>query len=95
MKFSKLAFVALAAASFGLPAWAEDNGNAEGERGMFEHMDTDHDGFISKSEAQAAQDKRFSKMDTNGDGKISREEGKAFHQQMREKRKDLRSGRHK
>lgn len=38
--------------------------------GPFDMMDTNHNGFISKAEADAC----FKKMDTNHDGKISKQE---------------------
>jgi hypothetical protein len=37
-------------------------------------MDTDKDGFISRSEHAAYWDSMFTKADSNGDGKISKEE---------------------
>lgn len=41
---------------------------------MFERMDTDKDGSISKAEFDAAKKARFTRADANGDGKISLEE---------------------
>ena len=41
---------------------------------MWTAMDTNKDGFVSKSEHAAYMDSMFTKMDTNGDGKLSKEE---------------------
>ncbi len=52
-------------------------------QGGIEALDTDHDGLLSRAEAQAhprlAQ--RFSQIDANGDGYLSRDELMAWHQQ--------------
>ena len=53
----------------------------------FAKVDTNGDGFIDKTEAEAArtkmmaemEDRHFKDMDTNGDGSISRAEFDAFH----------------
>lgn len=36
--------------------------------------DTNHDGKISRAEANAAQDRAFNKLDTNGDGQVDAKE---------------------
>jgi Ca2+-binding EF-hand superfamily protein len=61
---------------------------ATGDRGakMFEKMDSNSDGFVSKDEYLAKTEKRFEAMDTNKDGKISKDEFKAHHEAMKEKR---------
>lgn len=53
---------------------ASSNGATAG-RG-FDRLDKNHDGFISRDEAQDAKElnTRFSELDANNDGKISREE---------------------
>ena len=44
---------------------------------MFQDMDTNHDGRISKSEWMAFQEKQFKMLDRNGDGFITRDEVRA------------------
>jgi Ca2+-binding EF-hand superfamily protein len=53
---------------------------------MFQDMDTNHDGSISKKEWMAAQEKQFSRLDRNGDGFITRDEVLAdMMERMRER----------
>lgn len=53
---------------------------------MFQDMDTNHDGKISKKEWMAAQEKQFDKLDKNGDGFIVRDEVVAdMKERMRER----------
>lgn len=42
---------------------------------MFDRIDADHDGRISRAEAMRAVDERFARRDTNGDGIIGPDEG--------------------
>ncbi len=49
---------------------------------MFDLMDTNHDGVVTKKEFDAFHDKWFKEMDANHDGKITREEMEAAHQKM-------------
>lgn len=57
----------------------------------FAKADKNGDGFLTKEEMQAAQQKRldemFAKLDTNKDGKLSKEEMAAGKKEMREKMK--------
>lgn len=69
--------------------------DGEGEKGdrpdpkkMFEKMDADQSGGISKSEAKGPMAKAFDKIDTDGDGELTPDEMKAFHEQMRGKHKE-------
>lgn len=49
------------------------------EEKMFNQVDTNRDGAISKAEFNAYQGKQFKRMDANGDGKISHDEMDAGH----------------
>ncbi|MCB0391926.1 MAG: hypothetical protein KDD58_11585 [Bdellovibrionales bacterium] len=46
---------------------------------MWEKMDTNNDGNVTRQEYDASHDKHFKDVDTNNDGKITKEEHKAFH----------------
>ena len=46
----------------------------------FKDLDTNHDGFIDKSEAQGGIAKHFDAIDTDRDGKLSKDELKLWHQ---------------
>lgn len=45
--------------------------------GIFERMDSNKDGMISKPESTSFNEARFKEMDLNNDGSISRDEMKA------------------
>jgi two-component system, OmpR family, response regulator len=67
------------AAAFGstlltVPAFAQDAPPAPPGRDMFDRLDTNHDGVITKEEFQAEVAARFARLDTNHDGKVSQEE---------------------
>lgn len=66
-------------------AHAEMQHGQHGQHGakMFEKIDTDKDGAISKAESQAFHEARFAEMDANKDGKVTKEEGKAHHEKKR------------
>ncbi len=49
---------------------------------MFDLMDTNHDGVVTKKEFDAFHDKWFKEMDANHDGKVTREEMEAARQKM-------------
>ena len=82
-----------------LPAFAQTNtaapapGGSDGSASTqgpaphqkFENADSDHDGRLSRSEAQAMPfvAKHFDAVDTNHDGYISRDELRAAREQMR------------
>ena len=60
-------------------------GHHEGKKGMmFEKMDTDKDGKVSRAEAMQKATERFEKADANKDGYITREEMEAMKEQYRE-----------
>lgn len=52
---------------------------------MFEKMDLDGDGMVTKEEFTKAHEDRFAKMDADGDGKITDGELAAFKRSMHEK----------
>jgi Ca2+-binding EF-hand superfamily protein len=41
---------------------------------MFQDMDANHDGKISKKEWMAAQERHFNQLDKNGDGFVTKDE---------------------
>ncbi len=53
-----------------------------GKHKMWEMMDTNKDGAISKEEFDKAHSEKFKKMDANSDGKVTMEEKKAFKKSM-------------
>lgn len=58
---------------------------------MFQAMDTNHDGKISKKEWMAFQEKQFNQIDKNGDGFITRDEIKAdMKERMRQEQEQMR-----
>lgn len=57
---------------------------------MFEKMDTDKDGKISKQEWQAHHDKMFTELDADGDGSVTKDEMKAMHEKMMAKHGKMR-----
>ncbi|MDX2074098.1 MAG: EF-hand domain-containing protein [Alphaproteobacteria bacterium] len=78
------------------PAFANDG--PDGDKGgkgprhgkIFQDMDTNSDGSVTKAESQAFHEKHFDEVDTNKDGKLTKDEVKDFHQKkkaLREKAK--------
>jgi hypothetical protein len=99
-----LALLTLAAA-FGLqtmPAQAQDNppaahtmggpGHEGGKGHFFSQADVNQDGYLTREEMEAAQQKRLDKMfthvDGDNDGKLSQEELKKGHEEMRQKMRE-------
>lgn len=58
---------------------------ATSNRGRFEALDKNHDGYVSRDEAKDASelDTRFSELDRNNDGKLSAEEYNALNSSAR------------
>lgn len=54
---------------------------------LFEEMDANHDGVVTRAEATALLEKRFAELDANHDGKISPEERQAKRQADRDRRR--------
>lgn len=70
------------------PALAESpDGHHKGK--MFEAMDANGDGMVSKDEFVASHMKRFEKMDANTDGNVSKEEIEAYRAAKREKMQEM------
>jgi hypothetical protein len=75
-----LAAAALGVTALAAPAFAQDapaQPPAPGGGAMFDRLDANHDGAITKDEFAADVAARFAKLDTNKDGKISAEERQA------------------
>lgn len=90
---------ALTVAAFGLglaagmgaamaPASAQAEATPRADR-LFERLDADDSGGVTKSELQAAALKRFDAMDADGDGKISRAEVSAIADKHEARREGL------
>lgn len=100
MKMKKVLMTVAAAALISAPALAEHPGGPEGgshHKGMmFEAMDENGDGMVSKDEFMASHMKRFEKMDANADGNVSKEEIEAYraakHEKMKEKKMEAQEG---
>lgn len=57
---------------------------------LFEKMDSNSDGKVTKSEFSTISDEKFSKMDIDGDGVITKEEAKKHFKLMKKKHKHKR-----
>ena len=102
MKFKMLLSTAVAVCIFpALSSAAPANENpakGKAERptpgAMFNQIDADGDGRLSRDEVNASSAKRlqrnFDAIDTDGDGYLSREEMRTFHQAMRTKMQERR-----
>ncbi|MCC6597271.1 MAG: EF-hand domain-containing protein [Alphaproteobacteria bacterium] len=58
---------------------------------MFEKMDADADGAVTKEEFVKAHEERFTKMDADGDGKVTKAEAEAAKAEMRKKHEEMKS----
>ncbi len=84
---------ALTVATLMLAGVAAADQHGKGKKGeKFAKIDTNSDGFISKSEMLSAHEQRvekhFAKLDADKDGKISKEEMKKGKKAMRKKMKE-------
>jgi Ca2+-binding EF-hand superfamily protein len=68
--------------ALGLAGAASAKGHKHGAERMFQHMDLNSDGKITKDEMQQAKAARFTQTDTNGDGFLSAEEMTAQAKKM-------------
>jgi len=70
-------------------AFAEHNGKHhyghKGKDRMWERVDANKDGFVTREESLAANEQMFNKLDTNKDGKISKEERDAHFAEKKAK----------
>lgn len=57
-----------------------------GPHAMFEEMDANHNGAVTRAEFDAAQNAQFARMDANHDGSVTREERRAAFEAMRASR---------
>ncbi len=74
MKFAHLALAALAAGLLSGAVVAGDHGGRGGRGERFKAMDTNGDGQVTRTEAEASAKSRFDQMDANKDGKLTGDE---------------------
>lgn len=84
--YTAVASIAFGSATMALAESDKKHGHHKGK--MFEKMDTDSDGIVTKDEFMKKSEEHFAKMDTNGDGKVTKEEAKNQHEAMRAKWKE-------
>lgn len=89
----KISLLACVLAAGALALNADHHRGKPGKKGpgmmpgkMFEMIDTDKDGKISKQEWQTHHEQRFTELDADKDGFVTKDEMKAHHEMMREKR---------
>ena len=91
MKKTHLIYSAVIALMIGgiVPAMADGHGGGKGKHknAMFEKLDTDKDGLVTKAEFMAHAEAKFAKMDADGNGSFTKEEAKAKHMEKKEARK--------
>lgn len=80
MKLVKLCALAALVMTIGTTqALAEHHeGHSKKDGSMFEKIDTNKDGVVTKEETSAFHDAKFAEMDSNKDGKVTKEEAKVF-----------------
>jgi hypothetical protein len=76
----KAILLTLAAATLAMPAMANQKhkGMHDMHGQMFDKIDTDRDGKITKAEHDAFSEKKFSEMDANNDGVLTKDEMAAY-----------------
>lgn len=91
MKLTNALFCGLAALTLGACSHAGHHKGHHGKMGhhdkMWEKMDADSDGIVTREEFDKKHGEMFSKMDVNGDGKITAEEHKAGMMGMKKEKK--------
>lgn len=81
-----LAMTASLSAGFAFADSKQEGKKGPRHHGMFERMDVNKDGKITKDEARKMSEERFGKLDANKDGVITQDEAKAAHEKRREER---------
>lgn len=71
----RLAWLAVAAGLLATPVFGQQGG---GRLAMLEAADANHDGSITRAEAQAARSSMFQRLDTDHDGFVSAQERSAI-----------------
>ena len=86
-----LAMTALTLA-FASPAMAHDHGDDKHQKGgmMFEKLDLNNNGEITREEFQAFHETKFTEMDKDGSGVITPDEAEAAKVEWKEKMKERR-----
>lgn len=85
----KLLTLTTAALVFSAPAVFAEEAKApppHHKGGMFEKLDTDGDGKVTKAEFEAFHAEKFTKMDADGDGVVTKEEAAAAREKFKEHR---------
>lgn len=89
-----LALTALAGIMFAAPnAYAEhhEGGHHKGKGGMmFEKLDLDNNGEVTRDEFIAFHETKFTEMDADGNGTVTKEEAEAMKAKWKEKMKERR-----
>lgn len=80
------ALMALIATSFTDPAQAREGRYGQGPAAMFDRVDANGDGRVTRDELDAARSDRFERMDANGDGLLTEAELRAFGEERAERR---------
>lgn len=81
--FSAAAFFITAPEAFAEHG-GEHKGGPKGAK-MFERMDTDKDGFVTKEEFMAEHEKHFAETDADADGKLTQDEVSKKMEELRAK----------
>ncbi len=76
--------IALSLGTLGVTAVASAHGHGARGARLFEQVDTNKNGEITKAEMRKAVDERFTKVDTNKDNFVTPEEMKAAREAMRQ-----------
>ena len=81
---TKIIIAAISTVGIASAALAHNHGgNGPRAERMFERMDTDNDGRVTRTDANAFAIARFARMDANADGQITKDERRAARQARR------------